>query len=258
MAIDTNKPGEEEYQPAEYDAATFEATPTASSSTSSTLDTGSTNTAANIMEHLKRKNILIAVGIIIGIFCIYKIVDVLFSPSIPQRNKPAVVTQAQMPKSMQPAINPQPALANQVAASSVVDRLNTLEQQVNSQQTSLERLNSQITDLQNSVGNIDSKISTLSSTVQAVADIIAQQQAAAAAKKAAEKKAMHVTVPKPIYYVKALVPGRAWLATQDGGTITVSLGNNLPGYGRVEVIDPNQGTLITSTGAIIGYSPGDS
>jgi len=259
MDIDTNKPsGEEEYRPADYDSSVFDATPTSSTTTSSAPDMG-TNKAANIMEHLKRKNILVAVGVLIGIFCVYKIIDVLFSPSLP-RPKTTPVVQAQIAKPIQqPTITALPSTENQVATSSIANRLNTLEQQVSNEQTNMDRLSSQMNDLQTAVSNLDSKISTLATSTQAVADVVAKQQASEAAKAVAKKKkAMHAAIPKPVYYVKALVPGRAWLATQDGGTITVSLGNNLPGYGTVEVIDPNQGTLITSTGAIIGYSSGDS
>jgi intracellular multiplication protein IcmG len=263
MDIDTNKSAdEEEYRPADYDASVFEATPTSSSVSSSTLGSSRStdNKAANILEHLKRKNIIIALVAIVGIFCVYKIIDVLFTPGVPHKT---VAPRAEMPKPIQMQTQaptaPMPVAAtNQmpVAAESVVNRLNTLEQQINTEQSNLASVSNQINDLQSSISNVDSKISSLTASLQAMADIVAKQQASLAAKQA-KQKAINAA-PKPIYYVKAMVPGRAWITTGNGETLTVSLGNNLPGYGRVEVIDPTQGTLITSSGAIIGYSPGDS
>ncbi len=278
MDIDKNKlSGEEEYHPSDYDSsAIFDATPTASATNTNTFDSGSasSNKAANILEHLKRKNIVIAIGVIIGIFCIYKIMDVLFTPGAP-RHKIVAPVQTQMPKPIQSentsiSSAPMPAATNvvaampsnqeQIATASVANRLNTLEQQANTEQSNLERLSTQVNDLQTSLNNMDSKLSSLTTSLQAVAAEVVKQEAVQAAKQAAKKKANSVAqaAPKAVYYIKAMVPGRAWLSTQNGGTITVSLGNNLPGYGTVEVIDPSQGTLITSSGAIIGYSSGDS
>src|SRR6185312_9872536 len=108
MDIDTNKSsGEEEYRPADYDSSVFEATPaTAATASSAEASTGGTNAAANLMEHINRRNIFIAVGVIVGIFCIYKIADVLFTPGEPRHKTALTPTlQAQMPAAMQqPAI----------------------------------------------------------------------------------------------------------------------------------------------------------
>lgn len=273
MDIDTNKSsGEEEYRPADYDSSVFEATPTSSTSTSAPIGGGDSNKAANFMEHLNRKNIIIGVVVIVGIFCVYKIVDVLFTPGAPRHKTVTSHPQAQMPKaissSMQQPTNTQASgtLANNqgqqvpIAAASVINRLSSLEQQASNEEANLSRLSMQVNDLQTALGNMDSKLNSVSSSLQIIADEVAKQQAALAAKQAAKQKAARAAAvaPRPIYYVKALVPGRAWLVSQNGQTITVSQGNNLPGYGTVEVIDPTQGTLITSSGAIIGYSSGDS
>ena len=275
MDIDTNKSsGEEEYRPADYDSSVFEATPTSSTSTATPIG-GSSNAAANLMEHLTRKNIIIGIVVIVGIFCVYKIVDVLFTPGAPRhKTTSASHTQAQMPKTISPAMQQPTAtstdtantIANNqaqqmpIAAASVVNRLSSLEQQTANEQANLSRLSMQVNDLQTALGNMDSKLTSVTTSLQTIADEVSKQQAALAAKQVARKKAAQAAAaaPRPIYYVKALVPGRAWLVSQNGQTITVSLGNNLPGYGTIDVIDPTQGTLVTSSGAIIGYSSGDS
>lgn len=63
--------------------------------------------------------------------------------------------------------------------------------------------------------------------------------------------------PKPVYYVRAIIPGRVWLTLQDGSTLTLGLGDKLAGYGVITAIDPSQGTITLSSGAIIGYNPDD-
>ncbi len=270
MDIENNKsPGEEEYRPADYEdtSSAFEAAPASDSSATVTAATGSTSVQdkmANLLEHLKRRNIVIAIVVIVAVFCLYKIVDVIFAPGDPRSHKTtAQVPHAQMPAPIQQTSfekSMQRTNAESIATASVANRLNTVEQQLTAEKTDLTQLTSQINDLQSNIGNINTKLNDLTSAVQMMAGEMTRQQAALAAKEAAKRKAASAAklAPKPVYYVKALVPGRAWLASQNGETITVSLGNDLPGYGRVEAIDPAQGTLTTDSGAIIGYSSGDS
>ncbi len=80
-----------------------------------------------------------------------------------------------------------------------------------------------------------------------------QKQQKAEMKRIQEKK----LAPKPIYYVRAIIPGRVWLNLQDGSTLTLGLGDKLTGYGVITAIDPNQGTITLSSGAVIGYNPDD-
>jgi len=73
-------------------------------------------------------------------------------------------------------------------------------------------------------------------------------------KKIAEKKK---ETPKPIYYVRAIIPNRVWLTTPDGSTLTLAVGDKLTGYGLVDAINAEQGIVTFSSGAVIGYSPDD-
>lgn len=268
MNTETNKPlDEEEYRPAEYDTSSvFETTPAGTAATGGTAS----NKAANILEHLKRKNIIIAVIVVVAVFCVYKIVDVLFTPGAPRhKNTPPAQAQTarQTTQAAQPPapvrvenISPANPANSQTAINSVNNRLDMLEQNTYTEQTNIERLNTQMNDLQTSLSNMDSKLANLTASLQTLTNEAARQQETAKAKENARKKATQAAkaAPMPVYYVKAMVPGRAWLVTGSGNTMTVSLGSNLPGYGIVQVIDTTQGILMTSSGAIIGYSPGDS
>ena len=48
----------------------------------------------------------------------------------------------------------------------------------------------------------------------------------------------------------AVVPGRAWLTDQDGKTISVSIGSQLPYYGQVTKIDSDAGKVYMSSGYV--------
>lgn len=53
------------------------------------------------------------------------------------------------------------------------------------------------------------------------------------------------------YTVRAVVPGRAWLSASNGETMTIAVGDKLPGYGDVVDINSMNGTVVTSSGAVI-------
>lgn len=55
----------------------------------------------------------------------------------------------------------------------------------------------------------------------------------------------------PTMSVHAIIPGRAWLKSKDGSTITVTEGDTLDRYGKVLVIDASNGVVITSSGATL-------
>ena len=55
------------------------------------------------------------------------------------------------------------------------------------------------------------------------------------------------------YFVKAVIPGRAWLYAADGTSITVTVGDSVPGYGKVIGIDPFSGVVSTSSGIKVHY-----
>ncbi|MBV8803123.1 MAG: hypothetical protein JO131_09250 [Gammaproteobacteria bacterium] len=57
-----------------------------------------------------------------------------------------------------------------------------------------------------------------------------------------------VAEPKINYSVQAIIPGRAWLKSESGDTITVAEGDILRSYGRVTKIDPYDGIVNIDTG----------
>lgn len=54
--------------------------------------------------------------------------------------------------------------------------------------------------------------------------------------------------PKMTYTVQAIIPGRAWLKSESGDTVTVAEGDILKNYGRIAKIDPYDGVVDIDTG----------
>ncbi len=48
--------------------------------------------------------------------------------------------------------------------------------------------------------------------------------------------------------MQAIIPGRAWLKSDSGDTVTVAEGDLLKGYGRVTKIDPYDGVVTIDNG----------
>ncbi len=60
--------------------------------------------------------------------------------------------------------------------------------------------------------------------------------------------------PARNYIVQAIIPGRAWLKANNGQIITVGLGDMIPGFGKVTLIDPQNGFVRTDAGLTINYA----
>ncbi len=242
-------------------------------------DAGGTATAssnASVFERVKRKNVLIAAGIIVVVLSVYKILDVMFSATTAPKvthtkavTPPAftapVVTATPAPVETTPATVTTTTVQTRTPETTPVnnatnDRINDLEQKDNALHDELTTVTNQLSDMQATATMVNRQLGTLNDAVQNLSNQIAQMQAAAQAVEAAKHKVIVARryAPQPIYFVRAMIPGRAWLMTKSGETLTVSLGDTVPGYGVIQVIDPNRGIIVLSSGAIIGYSPGDS
>jgi len=60
------------------------------------------------------------------------------------------------------------------------------------------------------------------------------------------------------YFVKALIPGRAWLIAENGSTLTIRAGSVIPGYGVVTMVDVSKGRVLTNSGKVIAFGQNDS
>ena len=125
-------------------------------------------------------------------------------------------------------------------------------------------LNNQVGTISTNVADMNTKIDQLTQTINALANQLAQQSQQIAVLSARPRPAVRHYVsraqrtPAVYYYIQAVIPGRAWLVSSQGATITVREGTSVPGYGVVKLIDPNQGRVLTSSGRSITFSQQDS
>lgn len=108
----------------------------------------------------------------------------------------------------------------------------------------MDALSQEQAQLNQTLNNLTQSLKTLTQTVGG----LAAKQAGTGAKK---------TTKPVVFYLKAIVPGRAWILSDDGLSESVGVGTTVPQYGTVEKIDADRGMVLTSSGKIIEYGPND-
>ncbi|KAF5271536.1 hypothetical protein FQR65_LT05156 [Abscondita terminalis] len=196
--------------------------------------TNSVDPASAILEKTQRHHIFLIVFIIFASLGIYKIVSTLIH-KMHAPAKPKVVAMVQ-----KPAV---PVIPAAVQANRVLDnRFNHIEQEQRELQAHLQTFDSDLNDIRSTLADLNSRLTDINDQTQllhARQEAFLQKQQKAEAKLIERKK----TAPKPIYYVRAIIPGRVWLSLQDGSTLTLGMGDKLAGYGVITEIDPSQGTI---------------
>jgi|SRR3989339_936689 len=186
------------------------------------------------LPFLKNKRVVIVIIAVVVFFLLLKIFG-----GHPKAVQPVAQKTAQ-PAAVQ--ITPQQQMDNQIRnlASQILQNKQTLSQiqsNLQQQQNSIQNTNNTIADLSNSVAGLQHKIETMQ---------VAPKTKAA-------------PVKLQTYYIKAIVPGRAWLTNPDNDQVTsVRVGDKLPTYGIIENIDADNGFIMTSSKRPIRYGNNDS
>jgi hypothetical protein len=155
------------------------------------------------------------------------------------------------------------------APQSVLDRVATLEQQnsamMNLMQTQYAQKISD-TELQNNqlrteVQELSTRISNMEVAFRQLTKMLGNRPPAMVNANRSRSEAAAVPArimqPKISYTVQAIIPGRAWLKSDSGDTVTVAEGDTLKGYGRITKIDPYDGVVDIDTGSkVISLSYG--
>lgn len=238
------------------------------------------------LKQLKRKHwIVIAIVVIMLLFGLVKFlgndqsssfeqitpVAVQSAPAVApvKRAEPDLTKTVLQPQSTAPkadALLPTPALNTPVSATAgheqlkvdlatVVGNENKLTAALESIQQQNKMLTQQLTDLSHRVQGLESSFNQSNQVLEGLSQEVVKLQTG-------EKPAAPIT-PAPAaapasadevrYTVQAVVPQRAWLQTTDGSTITVMIGDTVPGLGAVMSIDPYSGNVTTASGAVIKY-----
>ena len=129
---------------------------------------------------------------------------------------------------------------------------------VNNISNQLGGINSNINALNSKIANLSQMVTSLSLTVEQQSNQIASLIAVRVQQTKIHAPVRHVATSRPLFYIQAVIPGRAWLIAANGSTLTVREGTILAGYGVVKLIDAVQGRVITSSGRVIRFSQQDS
>jgi|GEM_PF-1097293 intracellular multiplication protein IcmG len=227
----------------------------------------------------KKRPVLIVIIALIAIYVIYKIVTMLFvpdnvAPTVKSVVKPPVFVQPTKPAVAQviPKQQPVKAMPSSLLGQQQANQLQQSQTQMTQQMNALQQTSKSLADrvekqqfqaqtttmaLQESIDNVNRKLSQISSSVSGLtaanaADLAKARQRALAKGKAHQRAERAIRLKKR-YVVDAVIPGRAWLKGADGTTVTVSVGEHLPGYGTIVKINPYSGQVVTNRG-IIPYS----
>lgn len=154
-----------------------------------------------------------------------------------------------------PKVMEQPPVATVVATppseemKKIDERLTALEQQTSAMMNLLQTEYAQkISDTEMQENMMRGKMDEISKKINRIESNLQQ-----VAQKAREEPAVPVTragrnEPKINYTVQAIIPGRAWLKSESGDTVTVAEGDILRNYGRITKIDPYDGIVEIDTG----------
>lgn len=157
----------------------------------------------------------------------------------------------------QPAPRPTPVVASSATLSGQdTQQLQAFGQQIRSNQLSIDNISVRVQNLETTVGKMDNTLTRIDNRLKKP-----QRAQRNVVKKRMVKKNKKVRRAAPVRRdlvgLKAVVPGRAWVQTSSGQMMSVRVGDSIYGLGRVKAIDAPAGKVVTSSGAVIGYGPGD-
>jgi intracellular multiplication protein IcmG len=268
MANDENRIEDEEYHLVEPDQA-------AEANVFGTETGGSKIDFKTIWEHPARKRVLLIAGIALTIFIVYKLLGLFFTPgsestsisSIPRAASRQVAIPSSPAVQRTQAVTPPPSSAAResvVELEAVKRRLQTMEQNGMRTREEIGQVADALSAVTKTLEQVDGKMSQLRVSLANLSDQFEQQKYQLVELKQQQQQdtssvsdVVHKR-PKPVYYIQAIIPGRAWLKNTNGTTLTVSEGQIIPGKGEVRIIDPVQGKVVLSSGQIIEYSPTES
>ncbi|VEG90786.1 type IVB secretion system protein IcmG/DotF [Legionella spiritensis] len=219
-----------------------------------------------------RRNALIVVVLVILAMVVYKFMGAFFSSKTDQvatkKTTPSAIQpipQETQSRPVQPVVTQQttPSVTSSSSNQEVNQKLAALEISQQNMRSEVTTVNNQLSGLSSNLNSLADKIAALSQTVNTLADKVEQQSRELAVISARTRPKLvrpkvRATRSLPVYYIQAVIPGRAWLIATNGSTLTVREGTKVAGYGVVKLIDAIQGRVVMSSGKVIRFSQQDS
>lgn len=199
-----------------------------------------------------QRRVLIGIGVIVVVLLVYKLLGVFFGPKTVKKKtvQPVVVT----------SIKPVRVAVTATQLQVLQQKLQQLEQQTVAHTANMRTIQADLTGIRNTLMTVNSQLTTLASGLDTVNKRLERKKPPVKpvkVRKRRVKPARKRAIRREVYFIQAVIPGRAWLKSEKRSTITVSIGTRLPGYGVITRIDPQRGRVMTSSGRIIRYGPGD-
>lgn len=179
------------------------------------------------------------------------------SPEMPPTTIPQQQMQLTTPAVGTVAVAPSSSMVGPPPTQGVVERLASLEQE-NAAMMSMLRteyvqklsdVETQNTDARNKMDDLSKRLNRLEASINQISQMLQNMNKPA-------PTATHIMEPATIshsdrtqtFTVQAIIPGRAWLKSGAGETVTVAEGDLLRSYGRITKIDPYDGIVNIDTG----------
>lgn len=201
----------------------------------------------NVMSMLKNKRVQMGLAGAIGLAIIMYVLSTLSKP--PANND--TDTPDPNPSSGQQDEKKDTSKKDDSKPSTPEDeRIKQIEQDIKAQAEATTSLKSQVKKLSDDIKNQDfsdikEEMSELKSSIDEIKDQL-------------KPKPPPKPEPKPklqSFHLRAAQDGRAWIQNdQTGKTESVAVGDTIPTYGDVLVIDPEKGVLTTSSGRLIEFN----
>lgn len=214
-----------------------------------------------------KRNALIVLGVLLILYILYKVLGSWYSkkPTVPDPGITPVVQTTPQPVVVTPTVVEQPKVQQVISENDpdLKQKVSAIELAQQSVKSQVNSLGDNMNAVNNNINNLNTQISKLNQLVETLATQFEKQseELNALRVRAAPKKVYRAprhSAPRVVYYIQAVIPGRAWLIGSNGSTLTVREGTQVPGYGVVKLIDSMQGRVLMSSGQVIRFSQADS
>jgi predicted PurR-regulated permease PerM len=204
------------------------------------------------LPFLKSKRSIIIIVVILVLFLLMKIVGGDSNPSFPKRD--AVVQTQEASRSAPASVkNSQNSIMMTQLRDAVSQgqqnkrNLSTVNRNVQQIQQSFQAMNNVLVQLTDEMTSLNKKIQQIGVKPQVINTDSSIRGAARADSKL------------KVYHITAMVPGRAWIKNIDDHHImTVRIGDEVPSYGKISMIDSDNGVIATTSNRVIQFGQNDS
>lgn len=141
-------------------------------------------------------------------------------------------------------------------AGQLSSEVESIDHKVANNADSINRIQNQLAAVQGSLNDAANNSQNVQDSVAELAQAVKKLVMDARAAKKAKVKPMPKIKPVT-YYIRAVVPGRAWIYGTNKRSASIAVGDTVKQYGKVLAINSQEGMIVTSSGKVITFSSVD-